>query len=1155
MLANYLHNIRDITPQDKEHTHRAALQYLLESLLKASIANGGGGVNQSSLKSLRIIHEPKNDKEGRGAPDFLVLNNGLSIGYIENKRVNANLDFIAGDSQIAKYLALSENILLTDYLRFCLVRPNASNEVQIIKEVRICELSQLKTILNNKSHIESKAKELLELFTLFFTHNPKPINTALEFANALSLRTRILKDELLDNSQNPKIQSLFHTFKETLYKELDFIDFVDSFAQTLTYSLFLARLNNTKNKEIDLFNAKKFIPKSFLLIKAMAGFLDNLEELENIKWLLEEILHIINHINIADLTEELNKIAQKDLLGDSLHKDPYLHFYETFLSSYDPKLRELRGVYYTPAPVVSFIIDAIDSLLKRDFSQKQGLTSAMSNENITLLDFATGTGTFLLESFRKALQDMPKNSPKYNPKALIQRFYGFEFLIAPYTIAHLKISQCFKEEFKTPLSEEESLNITLTNTLYFEIEKKAQERENNLFAGMVELAQEFQKAQKIKENEILIITGNPPYSGASSNKGLYEDEVRITYGLEPSLAKLTEREIQCLKEYFVAKATMPPKDKDSYKTWYEKNKTKFSTFKAILERHKLQNEKNPKWLLDDYVKFIRFAESKIESQDSGIFAFISNNSFLDNPTFRGMRYHLMQTFDKLYVLDLHGSTRKKELTPDGGKDENVFDIMQGVSINIFVKSRDCHCEDSLFHHSERSEESKRESKEPHCKIYHYDLYGKRKGKYAFLHENTLDTIAWQILNPKPPFFLFIPQNENLRKEYDKGISVKDMFRISGVGICSKRDHIVFHNSKESLKKLLQDFITKPKEELYRIYNIGEDSRDWKLDTAIEAVKENKDNLEDFIMKCHYRPFDYRYTYYINKSRAFMAYPVYDIFEHFLQASQNKALLVSRQASAIGEKDFDATFVSDEMVDINFYRRGGEQVMPLYLNNTESTKKNLEKCELGRLEEVEDIFKGQERIENFTPEFRAFVDSKYTWDHKDYKANPELFKSSLREGKATEAIQNLDCHGDKSLRNDHIADGYTLTPEAILGYIYAVLFHKDYREKYIDFLKIDFPKIPFVESKEKFIALSKLGLELMSAFNARQSREQKQMRMGRNIALNIARQSKLAGSWQYAIVTDTIVDLCLMGGGNTGAGQIFPLYLYNTERARKILCKI
>lgn len=371
--------------------------------------------------------------------------------------------------------------------------------------------------------------------------------------------------------------------------------------------------------------------------------------------------------------------------------------------------RVSRGVYYTPASVVSFIINAIDSILRKEFNQRQGLASAMDNENITLLDFATGTGTFLLEAFRKALEDF-KDSPKCNPKALIDRFYGFEFLIAPYTIAHLKISQSLKEEFDYELKENESLNITLTNTLYFQSSKDEQNKQSDLFTGIRELAEEFRKAQKIKENKILIITGNPPFSGKSMNEGLYEIQVQEAY----------KKPMETLN-----------------------NPT------AIMKNNKIEKEKNLKWLLDDYVKFIQFAESKIQSQANGIFAFISNNSFLDNPTFRGMRHSLLNTFDSIYILDLHGNTRKKECAPDGSKDDNVFDIMQGVSINIFVKTQ-----------------SKKE-----CQIYHYDLYGKRKDKYNFLYENSLDSIPWQILSPKPPFFLFIPQDENLREEYDKGISV------------------------------------------------------------------------------------------------------------------------------------------------------------------------------------------------------------------------------------------------------------------------------------------------------------------------------------------------------------------------------------------------
>lgn len=260
----------------------------LESV-KANLAT-----RDKTLQFLHIKHEPNNDKEGRGAPDFLIQNQGLMIGYIENKRVNADLDSVAQSPQIEKYLRLSDNLMLTDYLRFCLVRKDSTNnggggKAQIVQECRICDLSQFKATLKNKSLLESKEEELAKLFKLFFTHSPKPIITAQEFANALAQRTQILKNSLIEAQENTHITSLDETFKEQLYKELDFTEFADSLAQTLTYSLFLARLNNTSGKEIDLYNAKAFIPKSFPLIRAMSGFLDNLEDLDSIKWLIEEI--------------------------------------------------------------------------------------------------------------------------------------------------------------------------------------------------------------------------------------------------------------------------------------------------------------------------------------------------------------------------------------------------------------------------------------------------------------------------------------------------------------------------------------------------------------------------------------------------------------------------------------------------------------------------------------------------------------------------------------------------------------------------------------------------------------------------------------------------------------------------------------------------
>ncbi|EAL1517861.1 DNA methyltransferase [Campylobacter jejuni] len=944
MLKAYLENIKDISTNDKEHTHRTALQNLLQAIKD----------NQDKQNKISIKQEPNNDKEGRGAPDFLITKDFLTLGYIENKRVNANLDNIITSDQILKYTKLSPNIILTDYLRFILLSLNDKNEIIICKEVKICSLDEIKSVIKNQSLLDTKTQELNELFSIFFSKIPNPINSALDFANHLSLRTRILKDELLLSSKNETLLSLFNTFKETLYKELSYEEFCDSFAQTLTYSLFLAKLNNDTAKEIDLNNAKKFIPKSFPLIRSMSGFLDDsFENLENIKWLLEEIINIINHIDITSIIKELNKTGEKDLFNRptilSTHKDPYLHFYETFLASYDPKLREVRGVYYTPAPVVIFIINAIDEALKQDFNHKKGLSEAL-DKNITLLDFATGTGTFLLEAFRKALEPISKNSVNYNPKVLIDKFCGFEFLIAPYTIAHLKISQSFKEEFNSPLNDDESLKIALTNTLYSKSISKEQNDQNTLFT-LIDLTKEFKKAQKIKEEQILIITGNPPYSGASSNKGLYEDEIKISYGLEPSKANLNNEQKKWISSYFK-----------------EKSKQNTSTFKAIYEKHKLENEKNSKVMLDDYVKFIRFAQSKIDSQESGIFAFISNNSFLDNPTFRGMRYSLMQSFDKIYILNLHGDTRKKEKAPDGSKDDNVFDIMQGVSINIFIKQN---------------------SKAKNTNIYYHDLYGKRKDKYEFLYENDLNSIKWTLVKNNEPFYLFLPQNNDLLEEYNKGISVKDIFMLSSVGIASSKDAILISTNNKKLEQ-----------QVYNFYN--------------EFDKK-------YIKEIAYKPFDTQKIYYDIKK---VERPRIDIMEHFL-GYENIGLIYDRGTNL---KEISNLFISSKVIDKHLVG-ANSYVSPLYLYPTTRSKKFLKKENPNFNEE-----NFTSKIENFKESFRTFID--------------ELYKEKF-------------------------------SPEDILGYIYAVLFHKIYKEKYLDFLKIDFPKIPFTKDKNTFKNLSKLGLKLVN----------------------------------------------------------------------------
>ncbi|MDU9777540.1 type ISP restriction/modification enzyme [Helicobacter pylori] len=825
MLKEYLESIKDLTPEKNELTHRLFLHNLLDKL------------KNHFNKEFKIEHEPK--REQGSQPDFRISHQGLNIGYIENKRVGENLSQLLKSKQILKYLELNPNLMLTDYLNFMWVGKDENNAPLIKKEISVASLDELSKPLKPKPQTE---RDLIELFKSFFNHEAAPITNAKDFATHLSPRTKYLKDALIKYQEKAQVSSIFKNFKEYLYEELSFEDFSDALAQTLTYSLFLAKLNHPFEK-INLDNVRSSIPKNFAVIREMADFLKKLDEIKEIQWLLNEILSSINHVDMDSILKDLND-----------DKDPYLHFYETFLSAYDPKLRESKGVYYTPDSVVKFIINALDSLLKTHFKDAPlGLKSALDNENIKLLDFATGTGTFLLEAFRKALETRKTSDGGTSTKEdkyqnLLKQFYGFEYLIAPYAIAHLNLSQAFKEEFKKPLKENDALKIILTNTLIQPSEIVAYRGLNPIFE------KELKSAQEIKKDEnILIITGNPPYSGASSNEGLFEWEVKATYGIEPEFQTIEiEKKVKLADKIQTLLSSVQIQKQSG-------SKNALKELKNLHSKYKLQDERNPKWLLDDYMKFMRFAQNKIKSLGHGLFGFISNNAFLDNPTFRGLRRSLLECYDELYILNLHGNARKKEKTPQGAKDENVFNIKQGVSINLFVK---------------KAQTTKQ-------KIHYYDVYGERAEKYVFLAQNDLSSINWLEIAPRAPFYLLIPQETSLLDEYEQGFSVQDMFQVGGTGICSQRDHVVFHKDKKSLLKLLKDFSTLEPSELRRIYKIKKDGRDWRLEYAIRDVKANANNLEEYIVSCQYRPFDFYYTYYTGKSKSFIAYPRGEVFKHML----------------------------------------------------------------------------------------------------------------------------------------------------------------------------------------------------------------------------------------------------------------------------------
>lgn len=470
MLKEYLESIKDLTPESNELTHRTFLENLLISL------------KENFNKEFKIEHEPER-KQG-SQPDFRISYQGLNIGYIENKRVGTNLNQLLKSDQILKYLELNPNLMLTDYLNFVWVGKDEENKPLIKREISIASLDELSKPLKPKPQTE---RDLIEFFRGFFNHEAAPITNAKDFATHLSAPTRYLKDALITYQKEDQVSSIFNNFKEYLYEELSFEDFSDAFAQTLTYSLFIAKLNHPFEK-INLDNVRSSIPKNFAVIREMADFLKKLDAIKEIQWLLNEILNLINHVDMDSILKDLND-----------DKDPYLHFYETFLSVYDPKLREKKGVYYTPDSVVKFIINALDSLLKTHFKDAPlGLKSALDNENIKLLDFATGTGTFLLEAFRKALETRKTSDGGISTKEdkyqnLLKQFYGFEYLIAPYAIAHLNLSQAFKQEFKKPLKENDALQIILTNTLIQPSEIVAYRGLSPIFEKELSNAQEIKK--------------------------------------------------------------------------------------------------------------------------------------------------------------------------------------------------------------------------------------------------------------------------------------------------------------------------------------------------------------------------------------------------------------------------------------------------------------------------------------------------------------------------------------------------------------------------------------------------------------------------------------------------------------------------------------
>ncbi|MGI9305691.1 MAG: N-6 DNA methylase, partial [Gammaproteobacteria bacterium] len=568
-VRQYLKEISAVGAEATEHSYRSPLEIFLKTL-------AGDAAKTRKTGKLTVLHEPSR-KKYIGAPDFLILNNGgAAVGCVECKNPGDNLDALAGGKQVKKYAALSPNIILTDYYRFILLR-----EGKIADDIKLTKKSGAK---------ELQAAE--ELLHAFFAAEAQSIGDAKELAAALALRCAPLRDALVEilPDDKSKLSGLFKSFQQTIYRELDGAQFADALAQTLVYGLLMAKLKASDGEKLDLYNAEKHIPQNFALIGEIVGFLKELRraEYQSVQYLTESVLAAVNAMDERAVADSM---AYKKNTGG---EDPYLNFYETFLAAYDAEMKKSRGVYYTPPSVARFIVRAADDILRRDF----GLAKGLGDPKVTALDFAAGTGTFMLEMFRQIFGEAsPAQRRALAREHLLKNFYGFEFLIAPYVIAHLKLSR-FLEDNGAALQNGERVHVYLTNTL----EQVSKQTAMDFMPALVE---ETATAQQIKNRDILVITGNPPYSAVSQNNGEWIKTL--------------------LRAYFQADG-------------------------------KPLGERNPRWLQDDYVKFIRFAQWKMEQINEGVVAIITNHAFLDNPTFRGMRESLLKTFNRLYFLDLHGNS-------------------------------------------------------------------------------------------------------------------------------------------------------------------------------------------------------------------------------------------------------------------------------------------------------------------------------------------------------------------------------------------------------------------------------------------------------------------------------------------------------------------
>jgi len=842
-LSIYFKEIHQIyTGSDfREESFYPALKRLIEEC--APLFQMQAGTN--------VLVLPK--KSEAGIPDFRVGKNGEIVGYIEAKTPDTDLREIEDSEQLIRYRDSLPNLILTNFLELRLYRHG--NPIDRVEVGRQFTLQSLKY-----PPVPEKLDLFFELLEKFFSFSTPEIQKSSALAIELAKRTRFLEHILQQELSrgNDEVTRFYKAFQEELIETLTKERFADLYAQTITYGLFTARMKVKNGFKRE--TAWKFIPESLPLLKEIFYSMTGPHFPESLTWIVDDITQVLEKADIDSILKEF-KTTRWD-------EDPVIHFYETFLATYNPKERERLGVYYTPLPVVSYIVRSIHKILKEKFGKAEGLAT----KDVTLLDPAAGTLTFVVQAIKQVQKELEERKKEglivpYIKEHIVPHFHAFEILVAPYTVGHFKVSMVL-EEMGYRFKEGKRFQFYLTNTLEMKAPKQ--------ISFLIDLAKEGQEAKRIKEKvPILVVLGNPPYSVSSENKSEFIENLM-----------------------------------DDYKK-------------------DVRSERNIQPLSDDYIKFIRFAHWKIEQAGKGILGFITNNSYLSGIIHRGMRGKLLETFDEIYILNLHGSSRIGEKTPEGGKDENVFDIQQGVAIALYVKS-------------EKLPKEK--------KIYYTDLWELRERKYKYLFGNDVQTTIWQELKPIAPYYFFVPKDFALQGEYEKFWKVTDIFKERSSGVTTHRDHFVVGFTRREIIQRLRVFTGPLPDELVSQSLNLKDTGTWKLSEARQKIKDQR--LEDKIYPYAYRPFD---TMFVCYEPSLIDRPRLPFMNNLKRG--NIAFLCMREV--VIESGFSHIFVSDRISDRRIFlsNRGAPYFFPLYLYLDEPE---------GQLFNNE-ILKAQ-RIPNFTPEF-------------------------------------------------------------------------------------------------------------------------------------------------------------------------------------------